>query len=95
MNKYDVAWEFTALGVSSLDLPIILEGHNEGEKLQAIRLQQRDNLEKKRGRPFGTHKISLKSTLKEMLRAKSDDEGDIEVCHAMCISMKKFSACLN
>ena len=47
MNKYDVAWEFTALGVSSLDLPIILEGHNEGKKLQAIWLQQRDNLEKK------------------------------------------------
>jgi hypothetical protein len=39
---------------------------------------------KKRGRPFGTHKISLKSTLKETLRAKSDDEGDMEVS-VLCV----------
>jgi hypothetical protein len=39
---------------------------------------------KKRGRPFGTHKISLKSTLKERLRAKSDDEGDMEVS-VLCV----------
>ncbi len=72
-------WEFSALGLSILELPIILEGHHEGEKLQVIRLKPVNNGETRRGRPTVARRVSKLTALKKKLSVKSDDETDMEV----------------
>jgi hypothetical protein len=84
--SYDIAWEYTGLGESSVPHGFLLEGCQVGSRLATVRKQgnsaSNDNIpndaQRVRGRQKGRKKLAIMEKFRDALNNASDDDSNAE-----------------